>query len=186
MSLRRFDAAELKRFLVALDEALQIRVQVIVIGGSALALGYGVAAATSDVDTYETRTELLHEAAMVARNVTGLNVPIANSGVAQLPPDYEDRLVPVLPELARLEIRVLDAYDLAASKLLRGNEHDRQQLRELHDAVSLDLATLAARFDALLAGYVGDPSEPRWSFFHFVEEVWGELAALDFDPRSTR
>jgi hypothetical protein len=129
MSLARFDTAEIVRFLVALDGALASRVRVVVIGGSALALGYGVAASTSDVDTYESRNDLLDQAARVARQVTGLSIPIANSGIAQFPPGYDDRLVRVLPDLARLELWVLDAHDLAASKLLRGNEHDRQQLR---------------------------------------------------------
>jgi hypothetical protein len=40
-----------------------------------------VAAATNDIDTYESRTDLLEEAASVARRVTGLEIPIANSGI---------------------------------------------------------------------------------------------------------
>ncbi len=106
MSLTRFDTAEIVRFLVALDDALASRLRVVVIGGSALALGYGVAAATSDVDTYESRNDLLDEAARVARHVTGLSIPIANSGIAQFPPGYDDRLVRVLPDLAHLELWV--------------------------------------------------------------------------------
>jgi hypothetical protein len=131
MSLRRFDAA--------LDE----QVPVIVIGGSALALAYGVAAATGDVDTYESRTDLLAAAAEAARRATGLRVPITNRGIAQFPPGYDQRLVPVLPQLTRLEVRVLDAHDLAAGKLLRGTEHDCQQLGALHDVNPLDLPTCA-------------------------------------------
>ena len=72
MSLPRFDAAEMKRFLVALDDALDSRVRIVVIGGSALSIGYGVAAATNDIDTYESRIDLLAEAAREARRVTGL------------------------------------------------------------------------------------------------------------------
>lgn len=75
---------------------------------------------------------------------------------------------------------------LQPSKLLRGNEHDRQQLRALHEMAPLDRATLVERFHALLAVFVGNPTEPRWALFHFVEEVWGEIAALDLDPRSSR
>ncbi len=116
MSLTRFDTAEIVRFLVALDDALASRLRVVVIGGSALALGYGVAAATSDVDTDESRNDLLDEAARVARQVTGLSIPIANSGIAQFPPGYDDRLVRVLPDLAHLELWVLDAHDLAAKQ----------------------------------------------------------------------
>jgi uncharacterized nucleotidyltransferase DUF6036 len=87
-----------------------------------------------------------------------------------------------MPELERLAIWVLDPYDLAASKLLRGNDHDRQQLRELHRLIGLDLPVLVARFNELLDDYVGDPREPRWSLYHLVGELWGEIAALDVVP----
>lgn len=48
--------------------------------------------------------------------------------------------------------------------------------------VGLDRDVLLARFEDLLAEYVGDPAEPRWALFHFVEEVWGELVALPLRP----
>jgi hypothetical protein len=182
MSLQQHGAPELTRFLSALDEALDSSASIVVIGGSALVLGYGVSAATSDIDTYNSRLDLIEPAAARARMVTGLLIPIANSGIAQLPPDYEDRLIRVLPELEHLEVWVLDAHDLAASKLVRGNEHDRQQLQQLHESVGLELETLVARFQSLLAEYVGDSTEPRWSLFHFVDGVWGEIAALDLKP----
>jgi hypothetical protein len=84
-----------------------------------------------------------------------------------------------MPELARLRVSVVEAHDLAASKLLRGNEHDRQQLAQLHGLVGLDLPTLVSRFVDLLLDYVGDPTEPRLALRYFVEEVWGELAAIE-------
>jgi len=182
MNLRRHDAAELRRFLTAIDAALALPASIVVIGGSALALGHGVAAATSDIDTYESRLDAIATAADRARTVTGLAIPIENSRIAQVPPGYEERLQRALPELTRLEVWVLEAHDLAASKLLRGNEHDRQQLLELHRAVELDLGTLIARFHDLLAEHVGDLTEPRWSLHHFVREVWGEIAALEVQP----
>lgn len=73
-------------------------------------------------------------------------------------------------------------YDLAAAKLLRGNEHDREQLAEVHHLVRLDRSTLIERFNLLLESYVGDPLEPRWSLYHLVTEIWGEIAAVDLHP----
>jgi hypothetical protein len=84
-----------------------------------------------------------------------------------------------LPHLSKLELYVLDRYDLAVSKLIRGNEHDRQQLGELHALTPLDLTTLVARFGELMADFVGNPTEPWWALRHFVAETWGELAAAD-------
>jgi hypothetical protein len=83
---------------------------------------------------------------------------------------------------------VLDAHDLAASKLLRGNQHDRQQLAQLHEAAPLDHAVLVSRFRELMDGFVGDPAEPWWSFRHFVQETWGEIMAAEVDapiPRAS-
>jgi hypothetical protein len=77
-----------------------------------------------------------------------------------------------------LTVFVVDAHDLAASKLLRGNDHDRQQLAELHERETLDQELLIRRFTELLAEFVGDPTEPRWALVHFVEEVWGEVDAV--------
>lgn len=149
------------------------------IGGSALALGYGVERATNDIDTFESDLRDVEIAAVRARMDTGLEVPIANSTVAQLPEGAELRRRRLLPDLTRLTVFVLERHDLAASKLLRGNEHDREQLRELHAQDALSLEILLERYVGLLADYLGDPTEPRWSLVHFVEEVWGELAGVD-------
>ncbi len=177
--LRRYAPDELIRFLTALDASLHKPAKLTVIGGSALALGYGGSAATSDIDTYESELDAVQEAAERASAETGLHIPISNSMIAQLPAGYEERLVRVLPDLTKLEVRVLDSHDLAASKLLRGNEHDRQQLAQLHALAPLDLDTLVARYRDLIADYVGDPTEPMLSLRHLVQELWGEIAAVD-------
>jgi hypothetical protein len=182
MTMRRYDEAEITRFLVALDARLDAPVQLVIIGGTALALGYGVSAATIDIDTYGCDLTAVQQAASLARVQTGLDITIDNSVIAQLPAGYRERLRPVLPALGCLQLWVLDPYDLAASKLLRGSIHDRQQLQQLHERAPLDRDLLVARFKDLLDDYVGDPTEPRWSLFHFVAEVWGELDALDLRP----
>lgn len=112
MKLKRHEAAELERFLVAVDRALTRRVSIIVIGGSALSLGYGINSVTtdidtyggpattvgintSDMDTYGNRTESAHdgragldaiqEAVRIARADTGLDIPIVESTLPSFP-----------------------------------------------------------------------------------------------------
>lgn len=176
--MNRFAADQLQRFLRAVDESLPHTSEITIIGGSALALGYGVASTTNDIDTYAADLRDIDVAAATARRLTGLEIPIGNSTIAQLPEGSDQRRHRVLPDLARLAVFVLDRHDLAASKLLRGNEHDREQLRDLHDRHPMSLDVLLERYVSLLAGYVGDPTEPRWGLVHFVEEVWGELAGV--------
>ncbi len=50
--MRTFLRQQLEEFLGAVDATLGKPVEVVVIGGSAAALHYGVAAATRDIDTW--------------------------------------------------------------------------------------------------------------------------------------
>lgn len=135
--MKRFAPAQIEHFLVVLDGNLERNAQITIIGGSALAIGYGVARATNDIDTFQSDLSDVETAAAVARQVTGLEIPIANVTIAQLPEGAEQE----------------------------------------HHPLSLEL--LIARYVQLLEDYVGDPTEPRWSFVHFVDEVWDELAGVE-------
>lgn len=108
MPLPRYAVDDLTRFLEALDDALPAPAKLVVLGGSALVLGYDGTASTSDIDTYESRPEKIADAAEAARVRTGLNIPIADSTIAQVPHGFVDRLVRVLPHLTKLTIHVLD------------------------------------------------------------------------------
>jgi hypothetical protein len=126
----------------------------------------------------------LEAAATLTRVTTGLAVGIADSTIAQLPAGYEERLVRALPELVRLTVLVVDAHDLAACKPLRGNDHERQQLKRLHDVAPLDRVILNQRFDDLLRDVVSDAIEARWARYHLIFELWTPLDAEDVDPMS--
>jgi hypothetical protein len=89
--MRTFLKDELERFLMAIDQALGQPVEVIVIGGTAAALHYGVTRATHDIDTWTTVKGDLAAAAERARLATGLDIPVTQSGVADAPHDFESR-----------------------------------------------------------------------------------------------
>jgi hypothetical protein len=90
--MRGFLREQLEQFLKAVDTALVHPVEIIVIGGSAAALHYGVDVATRDIDTWTNVEAALATAADRARSATGLDVPIQRSGVADAPVDFESRL----------------------------------------------------------------------------------------------
>ncbi len=77
--MRAFLKDELERFLMAIDQALGQPVEVIVIGGTAAALHYGVTRATHDIDTWTTVKGDLAAAAETARLATGLDIPVTRS-----------------------------------------------------------------------------------------------------------
>ena len=143
--MKAFQKRQLERFLEAVDDALTDPVGVIVIGGTAAALHYGVTRATHDIDTWTTVQKDLAAAAEQARAVTGLDVPILKSAVADAPDEFESRLERVLPHLGRLTVLVPEKHDLVLMKAMRRYEHDLQAIAQIHANSPLDLDTLIQR-----------------------------------------
>jgi hypothetical protein len=157
----------------------------ILIGGSAVAIGYEVDVGTQDIDTFQSDLALIERAALQAREETGLKIPLSNAAVADVPWNYRGRLVPVLPALRKLSVFALEKHDLALSKVIRGSEQDLQQLAELHRLQDLDFETLVNRFIAEMDHVIGDPKRLHLSFVVLIEELYGELQGIEARRRIT-
>lgn len=118
---------DLVRFLKAVDHALARPAQVVIIGGAACAIRYGVLHATRDIDTWSAPSADLSEAVARARETTGLAIPFGPAGVADRPDGLERRLVRVLPQLKKLRVKMPERHDLVLMKMVRGYEHDPRQ-----------------------------------------------------------
>lgn len=173
--MRTFGKDELEQFLVAVDQALTHPVDVIVIGGTAAALHYGVTRRTHDIDTWTAVQEDLAVAVEKARASTGLDVPVAHSGVADAPHDFESRLERILPHLERLRLFVPEKHDLVLMKAIRGYEHDLEAALQMHAHSPLDLETLVGRFQDEMTP-IGDPVRIRGNFLHLVDSLFPEAA----------
>jgi Nucleotidyltransferase of unknown function (DUF6036) len=108
---RKFNATELRRFLAAIDRHLDAPARMIIIGGSAAALAYGVELVTKDIDTFETNLAPLERAIEKARAETALNIPIEDVGIADAPYEYQSRTHREMTELRKLGVFVPDPYD---------------------------------------------------------------------------
>jgi hypothetical protein len=175
--LKRFGAAELRRFLAAIDANLEEPANVVLLGGSALAVGYEVGVGTTDIDTWETDLRVVEPAASRARTATGLDIPVGSAGVGDVPYHYESRLVRVMPELKRLTVHVLEKHDLALSKIMRCHEGDLVGIQALHRRLGLDEETLVARYIAEMDHVIGDPARIDLNLLAAVERLYGELEA---------
>jgi hypothetical protein len=175
--MKQFLPDELVRFLTAVDAALEQPVTVIIIGGSAAAVAYGISRGTRDVDTWTKVTATLDAAVRQARQATGLDVPFSHSGVADGPHDFEARLRRTLPELDKLEVLVPERHDLVLMKAIRGYEHDLEQIEEMHRQEPLDLDTLVDRYENEMGAVVGDPSRLRGNILLRVERLYPREAA---------
>jgi hypothetical protein len=147
-------------------------VRVVVIGGSAAALHYGVTRATHDIDTWDAIRADLAAAIEIAQRTTGLPIPMGTSGVAAPPYEFESRLERVLPALARLEVYVPERHDLVLMKTMRADEHDIQAIVEINANFPLDLETLVRRFRFEMDAAIGDPQRLRGNFLVVVERLF--------------
>lgn len=178
--MRRFAPPELVRFLVAIDQALSRPVDVIIIGGTAAALHYGVSRATQDVDTWTKVGADLAKAIHRAREETGLAVPFSQSAVADAPHDFESRLERTMCELEHLVIRVPEKHDLVLMKMLRGYEHDLEAIVELNAQTPLDLELLVDRYETEMGAAIIDPGRLRGNLLNLIERLFpDELAAVE-------
>jgi hypothetical protein len=169
--MRAFLREELAWFLEAVDGALDRPVEIIVIGGSAAALQYGVTRATHDIDTWTTVQAEFAAAAARARRVTGLDIPVEKSGVADAPFEFESRLQRALPHLKHLSVMVPEKHDLVLMKAMRCYEHDLQAIAEIHEHSPLELETLVQRFQGEMAP-IGDPARIRGNILAVVERLF--------------
>jgi hypothetical protein len=173
-----FDRAELIAFLRAVDRSLTQKVELVVVGGAAAAVGYGASIRTSDVDVLRVvagSLAALGAAVDRARAETGLRVSVGAAPVADLPYDYEARLKPVRGlALKRLAIRIPDKYDLALSKTMRGYPHDIDAIESMHRRHRLASATLVRRFETeLMKVAVADPRRIALNVAAVVARLYG-------------
>lgn len=171
--MKTYLAEELTRFLQAVDGALDQPTEVIVIGGTAAALHYGVKNPTRDIDTWTKITESLARAVEKAREDTGLEVPVGKSGIAEAPERMEERIERVLPQLQRLKVFVPEKHDLALMKMLRADQHDLDAITEMHSNSPLTLDVLVQRFEDEMDP-VGNPRTIQANFLALIECLFPE------------
>ena len=159
--MRYYVRAEIERFLRAVDRALKRPETVIIIGGGAAALKYRIDDPTTDIDTFNALGADLRRAIDAARKATGLAMPFEQSGVADGPYDFEDRLLRAMPRLARMTVLVPERHDLALMKAVRGDQADFAKLQAIHERKPFDLSVLLRRYEEEMGHVVIDPRRLR-------------------------
>ncbi len=176
--MRYYVRAEIERFLRAVAFALKRPATVIVIGGGAAALKYRIDDPTTDIDTFNALGADLKRAIRAAREATGLAMPFEQSGVADGPYDFEDRLLRAMPRLVRLTVLVPERHDLALMKTVRGDQADFAKLQAIHDRKPFDLSVLLRRYEEEMGHVVIDPQRLRGNFLALVESLFPEAAPV--------
>jgi hypothetical protein len=107
-----------------------------------------------------------------------LALPFEQSGVADGPYNFEDRLLRAMPRLARLTVLVPERHDLALMKTVRGDQADFAKLRTMHEAKPFDLSVLLERYQQEMSHAVIDPRRLRGNFLALVESLFPDAVTL--------
>jgi hypothetical protein len=182
----RFNRDQILRFLRALDAALDDKLEIFVVGGLAAILKYKAAVKTSDMDVagiMSGHSADLIRASRVASETTGLALSVSGATVTELPYNYEDRLKCGL-KLKKLVVIVPDKYDLALSKMLRGDEHDLEAIASIHEQHRFSEKTLAQRFEKELWDLaMGDKRTHALTLLPLMELLYGPQRAEIYKKR---
>jgi hypothetical protein len=172
--VRRYDHLEIEAALRALDAVCTESHRLVVIGGAAVALHTRIPSGTQDIDHLLPDIEVL----LARCKATHLELPpFSASTVAEYPWDAEDRLQRVLPELARLEVWLLEPHDLVLSKVIRWHDGDEEDARELHRASPLSQPILLERYLHEMDHVMGDPLRRGLNFVECIDRLFGEITA---------
>ena len=153
------------------------------IGGFAVTLHYGLMRPTGDIDVFHV---IPGDGAPWLANVAGEGselhrkhrVHVQLASVAAVPENYESRLIEVFTgQFKKLRIHVLDAYDLALSKLERNADIDIEDVKYLARALNLDVDVLEGRYQEELRPFLRGPvSRHDLTLTLWIEAIQDERA----------
>ena len=172
--MHRFRTHDLKTYLRAVDSHLDAPFRLIVIGGSAALLGYGISRVTQDIDTWDNEHSKIRDALELARKETGLEIPIQHPGVQDGPYFLEDRLKRIcFRGLCKLMIQVPEKHDLVLMKMIRGEQPDMEVAEEIKTKRGLSSETLTKRYLEEMSHVVGDSRRLDLNFLALMDRLFG-------------
>ena len=147
-----------RAFLSELDALLDQPADFHCIGGFVIGQFHGFARETADLDVLTVvPLQMAAAVSLLAGKVLPLHlkhhVLIDHVGVASFPDSYERRLVRAFPAWSKVRLWVLEAHDLALTKLERSNERDIRDVMFLAQAGLINRETLIGRFESEMRPY---------------------------------
>lgn len=169
-----------KDFLEAVDKQLETPVTLYCIGGFVVEAVHGVSRTTGDLDyinidprgAFQTLEEIAGQQSELAQRH---RLYLQNvERVADYPENYEERLRKLDLGLKKLQLFVLDPYDLVLSKLTRNWGKDREDVKAIAQQHSLRFSVVSIRYEKEMKPWI--PNVERHDVTLYT--VW-----KDFFPR---
>ncbi|WP_031496646.1 DUF6036 family nucleotidyltransferase [Bryobacter aggregatus] len=167
--------------LAEFDRQLSMPISLTCMGGFAMTIGYGMPRATVDIDACSLAPlDQSKEVDELAGRGSPLHrkygIYIQQVNIVSPPCDHTERLIPIeAPTLQKLKLFVLEAHDLALSKLERNSQTDREDVRYLVERGLLDSHTLQLRYYEEQRSYlIGDLRRFDRAFDFWLQLYWPE------------
>jgi len=162
-------------FLRELDRQLASPTELHCLGGFVVAEYYGLMRATADIDILESRgTDFATLAKLAGRKSTlhkrhGVYIDVVT--IADVPDNYDERLITAPASFDNLSLRVLERHDLVLAKIVRNNDRDRADVAALAGGPGLDIDLLRARYVEELRPKLGRPAREDLTLALWIEII---------------
>lgn len=165
-------------FLRELDPIAGEPTKVPCIGGFAVTQYYGSTRTTVDLDVIDvapiaSRNRLIEAGGKGSLLSRKHHVYLDFVGIAQVPYEYEERLVPIYESAFKnLHLFVMDPYDIALCKLKRDIDRDFQDMLFLARSTPFDLDVFEKRYREELRPYLfGSVRDADLTFERWLEAI---------------
>lgn len=178
MVFQNYGPDDIKKLLVSIDSHLNQKAQIILIGGTAALLAYKATRLTQDIDTFSKITKALNKAYKLAKQDTGLDIPLSQASVADAPYNFEDRLVPYKDIIFKhLVVVVPEIHDFILMKSVRGYQNDMDVIEEISKKNKINKKTLIERYSDEMDHVIGDKEKLKQNFVVVLARCFGEKFA---------
>jgi predicted nucleotidyltransferase len=177
VNFRKYTNKDVQTLLKAIDANLDKKFEITLIGGAAALLAYKATRLTQDIDSFN-KIAALESAYEKAKKDTGLEIPLSQAGVADVPYNFEDRLVEYKRlKLKKLIIKIPEIHDFILMKTIRGYEHDLDVIEEISKKNKISKEVLIERFETEMNHVVGNNQMLKLNFAATLSRCFGEDVA---------
>lgn len=137
MADRNLNESRIIALLKELDERMEEQCLIVICGGAAAIVGYGMSRLTGDIDILEPHPRLnsFYKAVKEISTSHGLDSKWINDGVKgfldDLDPSYRERLIPLNANFRNLDVLIISKPDLITMKICAWRETDREDIQAL-------------------------------------------------------
>jgi len=162
-------------FLRELDGQLASPTELHCLDGFVVAEYYGLMRATADIDILESRgTDLVTLARLAGRKSAlhkrhGVYIDVVT--IADVPDNYDERLITAPASFDNLSLRVLERHDLVLAKIVRNSDGDRADVAAIAGGPGLDIDLLRARYVEELRPKLGRPEREDLTLTLWIEII---------------